>query len=153
MLPRLLISLVTLRVKAIINLPSKKIPVSNFQESLITHISWGHIEVKSDDKTYRFKDCKVWSGCAKEWDWTLTGTRHRPGIQPTDIEEILAHDVDFMVLSRGIQLMLHICPETEDLLSSRNIEYYIGQTQLAVELFNSLMRQGRKVGGVFHSTC
>lgn len=111
------------------------------------------MEVKSGDETYRFKDCKLWLGSSKEWDWTLTGTRHQPGIQPTDIEEILTDDIDFMVLSRGMQLMLHICPETEDLLNSRNIEYYIGQTKLAVNLFNSLVQKGRKVAGVFHSTC
>ncbi len=127
--------------------------MSNFQKSLITNISWGHIEVKNGDKTYDFKDCKIWLSSAKEWDWTVTGTRHQPGIQSIDIEEILEHDIDFMVLSRGMQLMLHICPETEDLLNSRNIEYYIGQTQLAVNVFNSLVQKGRKVAGIFHSTC
>lgn len=130
-----------------------EITVSNFQKSLITNISWGHIEVKSDDQTYRFKDCKLGLGNALEWDWTITGTRHQPGIQPADIEDILADDLDFMVLSRGMQLMLHVCEETEELLNSRNIEYYIGQTQLAVNLFNSLVQKGRKVAGVFHSTC
>ncbi|NEO72329.1 Mth938-like domain-containing protein [Moorena sp. SIO3H5] len=121
--------------------------------SLISHISWGRMEVTNNGETYQFKDCKVWPGGAKEWDWRLTGTRHQPGIQPADIEEILAQGIEFIVLSRGMQLMLQTCPETEQLLRQSGIEYYIGHTKLAVDLFNSLMEQGKKVGGIFHSTC
>ena len=127
--------------------------MSNSQETLISHISWGRIKVTTDRQTCHFKDCKVWSGGAKEWDWRLTGTRHQPGIQPADIEEILEQGIEFMVLTRGMQLMLHTCPETEELLNQRGIEYYIGPTKLAVDLFNNLMQQGKKVGGIFHSTC
>lgn len=75
--------------------------------SLITHISWGHMEVKTNGQTLSFKDCKVWPGGAKKWDWNLTVTRHRPGIQPADIEEILTQGVEVMILSRGMQLMLY----------------------------------------------
>jgi len=121
--------------------------------SLITHISWGHMEVTTDGETFKFKDCKVWPGGAKGWDWNLTGTHHQPGIQPADIEEILEQGVEVMVLSRGTQLMLHTCPETEQLLRSRGIEYHIEETKQAAHLFNHLMRQGKKVGGIFHSTC
>lgn len=120
------------------------------QTGFITHIAWGQMEVAVDGETLTFKDCKVWPGGAKEWDWRLTGTRHRPGIQPADIEEILAQEVEVMVLSRGMQLMLHTCPETEDLLRARGIAYHIEETKRAVELFNRLMREG---GGIFHSTC
>ena len=58
-----------------------------------------------------------------------------------------------MVLTRGMELMLHTCPETEELLNQRGIEYYIGPTKLAVDLFNNLMQQRKRVGGIFHSTC
>lgn len=113
----------------------------------------GHIEVTINDQTYRFKDCQVWPGRVKEWDWNLTGTRHRPGIQPADIDDILAHNVDVMILSRGMECMLYTWPDTEHLLRSRGIAYHIAETQQAVDLFNTLTRQGKKVGGVFHSTC
>jgi hypothetical protein len=126
---------------------------SKTKTSLITHISWGHMEVKTNDQTLSFKDCKVWPGGAKEWDWNLTGTRHQPGIQPADIEEILAQGIEVMILSRGMQLMLYTCPETEQLLRLCNIEYYIEETKQAVNLFNTLMQEGKKVGGIFHSTC
>jgi len=111
------------------------------------------MEVAINDHLLKFKDCKVWPEGAKEWDWSITGTHHRPGIQPTDIEEILEQDVEVMILTRGIELMLHTCPETEHLLRSKGIEYHIEETNQAVALFNQLMQQGKRVGGIFHSTC
>jgi hypothetical protein len=121
--------------------------------SQISHISWGHMEVIANGQIYNFKDCKVWPSGAKEWDWNVTGTRHQPGTQPADMAEILDQDVDVVVLSRGMQLMLHTCPETEALLRSRGIEYHIEEMKEAVALFNKLAGEGRKVGGIFHSTC
>jgi hypothetical protein len=121
--------------------------------TLITHLSWGHMEVTIDGHASRFKDCKVWQGGAKEWDWHLTDTHHHPGIQPADIEELLAHDMDVPILSCGMERLLHTCPETERLLRARGLEYHIVETQQAVALFNTLARQGKKVGGLLHSTC
>lgn len=123
------------------------------KQSLITHLSWGHMEITLNDQPLPFKDCKVWPGGAKEWDWHLTGTRHQPGIQPADIEEILAQSIEMMILSRGMDLMLHTCPETEDLLREKGIEYHILETREAVAKFNELMVAGKRVGGIFHSTC
>jgi hypothetical protein len=127
--------------------------MGNPNTTLITHLAWGHMEVTINGHRSRFKDCKVWPGRAMEWDWKLTGTRHRPGIQPADIEEILEQNVEVMILSRGMECVLETCPETEHLLRSRGLEYYIAETHQAVDLFNTLTRQGKKVGGVFHSTC
>jgi len=122
-------------------------------KTVITHISWGQMEVTANGRAYRVKDCKVWPGGAKAWDWNLTGTRHQPGTQPADIQEILDQGIDVMILSRGMQLMLQTCPETEEMLRSRGIEYQIEETTQAVGIFNELTRQGRKAGGIFHSTC
>lgn len=121
--------------------------------TLITHISWGQMEVSIAGETHRFKDCKVWPGGAVTWDWTDTGTHHQPGIQPADIAEILDNDIEVMILSRGIQLVLHTSPETETLLQSRSMTYHIEETGRAVELYNELAQQGKRVGGIFHSTC
>lgn len=127
--------------------------MAEFDSTIITHISWGQMEVTVNGVIHQFKDCKVWPGGAKEWDWNLIGTRHQPGIQPIDIEEILAQGVKIMILSRGMELMLHTQSETEQMLQKRGIEYHIEETTQAVMLFNELARQGKKVGGIFHSTC
>lgn len=125
----------------------------NAPQAYISHISWEHMEVTLAGKTHAFKDCKVWPQGATAWDWTCTGTRHRPGTQPADIAELLTQGVEVMILTRGMQLMLHTSPETEALLQERGIAYAIEETIRAVQLYNDLARQGKKVGGVFHSTC
>ena len=127
--------------------------MSPSQTSHITNISWGRMEVTIDGQALTFKDCKVWPGGATAWDWRLTGTRHQPGIQPADIAEILEQGVEVMILSRGVELMLHTCHETEALLRARGIPYHIEETHRAVALFNQLTQQGKRVGGIFHSTC
>jgi len=111
------------------------------------------MEVTAGDRVFRFKDCKVWPGGAAAWDWNDTGTQHEPGIQPADIEEILGKGVDVMILARGVFSRLGVCPETEELLRERGIEYHMLDTKEAVALYNDLVHQGRRVGGVFHSTC
>lgn len=121
--------------------------------TLITHVEWGKMEVTIDGRPLEFKDCKVWPGGAKEWDWGEAGTHHHLGIQPADIAEILAQGVEVMVLSRGMELKLHTTLEAEALLKSKGIPYHILETNEAVAMFNKLAEEGRRVGGIFHSTC
>ena len=122
-------------------------------ETLITDLSWGNMEVSIAGEKHHFKDCKIWPGGARAWDWGETGTHHSPGIQPADIEEILEKGVDAIVLTRGQFGRLGVSPETEETLRKRGISYHIENTKKAVRLFNDLTRQGKRVGGVFHSTC
>ena len=119
----------------------------------ITHVSWGRMEVVLGGRTHTFKDCKVWPGGAVEWDWKLTGTHHVPGTLPADVEDLLARGIEELVLSCGMLLALHTSPETEELLRAQGIPYHVEETRRAVALFNRLWSAGRKVGGVFHSTC
>jgi hypothetical protein len=127
--------------------------VANTDLIRIAHIEWGNIEVVHLGRQLRFKDCKIWPGGAKEWDWSLTGTRHRPGTQPADIEELLAHQPDVLILSRGMQLVLQTCPETIELVKTCGIEYHVEETKASVQLFNELTSKGRRVVGILHSTC
>ncbi len=121
--------------------------------SLITHLSWGNIEVEIGGTRKHFKDCKVWPGGAVEWDWKQTGTHHRPGIQPADVQEILDQGIEILILSRGMQLRLEMSPPIERMLRARRIEYHFLETHQAVDLFNQLALAGDNVGGIFHTTC
>jgi hypothetical protein len=116
----------------------------------ITRLSWGLIEVEGEERP--FKDAKVFPGGAREWDWNETGTRHVPGIQPADVEELLEHGATEVVLSKGIYQQLRVCPETIEMLKGRGIPFHILQTEEAVRLYNEL-REKKRVGGLFHSTC
>ena len=116
----------------------------------IEHIEWGRMEVSGLGSG---KDFKLWPGGGREWDWRETGTRHVPGIQPADIEELVARGCRDIVLSRGMLLKLQTCPETLEALEREGIEVHVAETRQAAEIYNDLIARGRPVGGLFHSTC
>lgn len=115
----------------------------------ITHISWGRMEI---DGLGVGKDFKLYPGGGRAWDWNETGTRHVPGIQPSDVAELLDRGSGIIVLSRGMALVLQTCPETLEFLSERGITVHVRETRAAVALYNSLA-EAQPVGGLFHSTC
>ena len=99
-----------------------------------------------------FKDAKILPGGAREWDWRETGTRHVPGIQPADVQELIEHGARAVMLSKGIWRRLQVRSETLDVLANNGNHVEVLQTEDAVERFN-LLREDMPVGGLFHSTC
>jgi hypothetical protein len=122
-------------------------------DTQITDLAWGQMEVTIDGEAQHFKDCKIWPGGAREWRWEETGTHHSPGIQPADIEEVLEQEVEVIMFGRGQLGRLNVSAETESLLRERGIPYHVEMTKGAVQVFNELVAQGKRVGGLFHSTC
>jgi hypothetical protein len=86
----------------------------------ITHVSWGRLEVEG--KAGPYKDAKLFPGGSREWNWRETGTEHVPGIQPADVQELLDHGANVVVLSRGMAECLQVPRETIDFLKERRIE-------------------------------
>jgi hypothetical protein len=84
----------------------------------ITEARWGRLEL---DDGRSFKDAKLFPGGAREWNWRETGTRHVPGIQPADVEELLERGARVVVLSRGVWKRLRVCPETLQALERRDV--------------------------------
>uniref|UniRef100_A0A3P9J6G9 Mth938 domain-containing protein n=1 Tax=Oryzias latipes TaxID=8090 RepID=A0A3P9J6G9_ORYLA len=66
----------------------------------IASLSWGHMKVKGCSSSY--KDCKVWPGGSRAWDWRETGTNHHPGVQPADVEEVLKKGAELLIIGRGM---------------------------------------------------
>ncbi|XP_020363574.1 mth938 domain-containing protein isoform X1 [Oncorhynchus kisutch] len=117
----------------------------------IASLSWGHMKVKGCSSSY--KDCKVWPGGSRAWDWRETGTDHHPGVQPADLEEVLQKGVATLVIGRGMSEALQVPPSTVDFVRQRGVELIVLQTEKAITEYNNLVGQGAKVGGIFHSTC
>jgi hypothetical protein len=66
----------------------------------ILAVRWGRMGVEGIGAG---KDFKLYPGGGREWDWNETGTRHSPGIQPADVEELLAQaEVPGMCHSSGV---------------------------------------------------
>ena len=100
-----------------------------------------------------FSDMKLWPGGGREWDWRETNTHHVPGIQVSDIEELIERGARVVILTMGMQLVLQTCSETLRHLEQRGIRYHQLETKAAVAKYNELAAMGAHVGGVFHSTC
>lgn len=136
---------------------------SEMRSPQILNLTWGQLEIEG--KQY-FKDAKLFPGGAREWDWRETGTRHSPGIQSTDVAELLDNGATVVVLSKGMwdrclpgfrrasgrHRSLEICSETLQTLEEKGIPVHCLQTELAVQLYNNLA-ETEPVGGLFHSTC
>jgi hypothetical protein len=114
----------------------------------ITELAWGRLEVEGST----FKDAKLFPGGARAWDWNETGTRHEPGIQPADVEELLERGITAVVLSKGFYGRLGVTPEALRMLEDRGVAAHVRQTEEAIELYNEL-RETQKVGALIHSTC
>lgn len=117
---------------------------------LILSVKWGGMEIEG---LGRGKDFKLWPGGGRAWDWHEHGTGHSRGIQVGDCQDLLDHGSKIIVLSRGMMLRLKINRRTISYLQERDIEVRVEGTKKAVKLYNSLARQGKAVGGLFHSTC
>jgi hypothetical protein len=116
----------------------------------INELSWGRMAI---DGVGSGKDFKLWPGGGREWDWMETGTHHVPGIQPADVEELLAHGSQTIVLTRGMMLRLKTCSHTMSFLDAKGIAVHVAETIKAAQIYNDLVSQGEAVGGLFHSTC
>ncbi|XP_038549616.1 mth938 domain-containing protein isoform X3 [Micropterus salmoides] len=123
----------------------------NMSSPEIASLSWGHMKVKGCSSSY--KDCKVWPGGSRAWDWRETGTDHYPGVQPADLEEVLKKGIDLLVIGRGMSEALQVPSSTLDFVKQKGVDVRVLQTEKAVAEYNKLAGQGAKVGGVFHSTC
>jgi len=99
-----------------------------------------------------YKDAKLFPGGSREWNWRETGTNHVPGIQPTDVQELLDHGAKIVVLSRGMKECLEVPHETLEFLKGRQIPAHVLPTADAAKLYNQLAEK-EPVGGLFHTTC
>lgn len=117
----------------------------------IDDVSWGSIRVRDSDASY--KDAKLFPGGSRAWDWTETGTKHTPGIQPVDVEELLANGARVVVLGRGMYRRLRVQESTLRRLEEAGADVHVAETREAVRLYNELRDRGEAVGGLFHSTC
>ncbi|MDJ0624038.1 MAG: Mth938-like domain-containing protein [Desulfocapsaceae bacterium] len=116
----------------------------------ILSVKWGKMEVEDIGLG---KDFKLWPGGGRSWNWSEHGTGHSAGIQPGDCRELLEHDCEVIVLSRGMFKRLRIPKETMAYLEDNHIQIHTEETKKAVQLYNKLVDQGKAVGGLFHTTC
>lgn len=78
--------------------------------------------------------------------------RHSPGIQPAEVEELLAHGATAVVLSQGMGKRLQVDPAALEYLERQSVEAHIAGTLEAAQIYNELAG-AVPVAGLLHSTC
>ena len=111
---------------------------------------WGKMTI---DGLGRGKDFKLWPGGGREWGWAEHGTGHGRGIQPGDVEELIGHGCEIIILTTGRMRRLRVAPATLALLDNQRVETIVVDTQEGINIYNDYTQQGKAVGGLFHSTC
>lgn len=125
----------------------------------IHELEWGHVDVQTVGPenrggTSRYRDAKLWPGGSRGWDWNETGTHHSPGIQPADVEELVEHGAQVIVLSKGQHERLKVMDETLQWLDQQGVEVEVMESRAAVRRYNELVKKGdKRVGALIHSTC
>ena len=115
----------------------------------IKNISWGKIEI--EDQGF-FKDVKLFPAGCRSWDWQETGTQHSPGIQYSDVKELIDNHATDIILSKGMLGRLLVPDDLVKQLESEGIKVHVRKTKKAAKLYNELV-QTRKVGALIHTTC
>lgn len=119
------------------------------QSPRILGLSWGSVETEAGT----FRDAKLWPGGGRNWDWNETGTDHDVGIQQPDVDEVLEHSAETIVLGRGQQERLTIPHAIVAAIEKREVEVEVFESRAAVDRYNELVDEGRAAGALIHSTC
>lgn len=82
------------------------------------------------------KDFKPYPGGGRAWNWAGTGTRHSPGIQPADVEELAARGATAVALSQGMNKQFRVHPETRRYLEGRSVTVHVAETREAAKIYN-----------------
>lgn len=116
----------------------------------VVRLEWGQVELE-DGRIY--KDVKIFPGGARAWNWGETGTRHSPGIQLADVEELIQNKVETVVLTQGVLGQLSVPGNLIKDLESRGIKVHVAKTKKAVRIYNQLCDEEQRAGILIHSTC
>jgi len=112
----------------------------------ITHYSFGKMIVNGNEYT---SDLIILPDRIHQSWWRKEG--HSLCIE--DLTEIFKSDIDILVVGTGAYGRMRVSDEIINELKKKGIETYPEDTGKAVDLFNKLIEEGRKVAGAFHLTC
>lgn len=113
---------------------------------MIDSYSFGSIVV--DGKRYT-QDIIVFPGKVKEKWWRKEG--HSLSLE--DLEEVIEFSPEILVVGTGYFGVMKVPEEVKEALKRKGISVIVEKTKQAVETFNRLFKEGKKVVGAFHLTC
>ncbi|CAH8466644.1 unnamed protein product [Dicrocoelium dendriticum] len=124
---------------------------------------WGSITVQAVDNNgkikpneqVKYRDAKLWPGGSRGWDWRETGTSHIPGVQTSDVEELIASNPDIIILSRGVLRVLQVPDSTRTYIREKlpKVELIVEPSKSAYHIYNTKAKEGKRVAALLHTTC
>jgi hypothetical protein len=118
----------------------------NGLNEMITEFSFGKIVVNGITYT---NDIKIVNGqVISEW-WRKSG--HRVEIE--DMTDALEAEPEVVVIGKGSPGLLKSTASLRNYLAANHIKLIEKKTSEAVDVFNGLLQQGRKVAAGFHISC
>lgn len=113
---------------------------------MITEFSFGKIVVNG--KTYK-NDIKIFNGqVIPDW-WRKSG--HRVTVE--DMTDVLEAEPEIVVIGKGSPGLLKSTASLREYLAENHIKLIEKKTSKAIDVFNKLVQQGRKVAAGFHISC
>jgi len=86
-----------------------------------------------------------------------TGSRKKYGtshvLSAEELTDLLDENPDIIIVGRGQSNMLKVGEDAAQLLSAKNVSLRDSPTPQAIEEFNELKDQGKKLAAIIHITC
>lgn len=114
-----------------------------FQMPLIEAYTFGSIIINGESHG----DIKIYQGKITPWQYI----KHHV-CTSKDIEDIV-QDVDILIMGIGYNGMVEVEEEAKTFMQEKWIRIIIKQTTEAIQEYNKLVKQGKKVATILHSTC
>jgi len=117
----------------------------NVKTMIIEYYGFGRIRVNGKDFSC---DVIVYGNTVKEW-WRKEG--HRVCFE--DIEEIVKLKPEILIIGTGYYGVVKVDRDVIEKLESQGIKVICQDSRKAVETFNKMIKEGKKVALAIHLTC
>jgi hypothetical protein len=111
----------------------------------VEHYSFGLIKLNGQEFRH---DVIVYGDFVKKW-WRKEGHR----VQVEDVEDILRLRPEMVVIGTGYYGVVRVDREVIEKLRDEGIDVICEESRKAVETYNKLLEEGKKVALAIHLTC
>jgi hypothetical protein len=105
-------------------------------------------EIKISGKEFNFDVEVRWTGEILKW-WRREGHI----VNSEDVERALKENPEVIIIGTGAYGVCEVTKNCQNFIKEKGVELIVDVTEKAVEKFNELLKQSKKVIGLFHLTC
>ena len=95
------------------------------------------------------RDLIVFPGHVKSGWWRVEGHR----LRVEDLEDVIPFEPEVLVVGTGAYGLMKVTEEAEEALAERGIHLVARKTADACDVYNELVREGKRAVAALHLTC